>query len=59
MSTYTFDLARLLVDVCESEKYGYYHATNESGYISCYDFCVEFYKQYGLITKVTPVIIEE
>ena len=57
--TYTFDLARLLVDMCESEKYGYYHATNEGGYISWYDFCVEFYKQYSLTTKVTPVTTEE
>ena len=53
--TYTADLARLLVDMIESEKYGYYHATNEGGYISWYDFCVEFYKQYGLNTKVIPV----
>lgn len=57
--TYTFDLARLLVDMCETEKYGYYHATNEGGYISWYDFCVEFYKQYGLNTRVTPVTTEE
>lgn len=57
--TYTFDLARLLVDMCETDKYGYYHATNEGGYISWYDFCVEFYKQYGLTTKVTPVTTEE
>lgn len=57
--TYTYDLARLLVDMCETEKYGYYHATNEGGYISWYDFCVEFYKQYGLITKVIPVTTEE
>ena len=57
--TYTFDLARLLVDMCESEKYGYYHATNEGGYISWYDFCVEIYKQYGLDTKVIPVTTEE
>ena len=57
--TYTFDLARLLVDMCESEKYGYYHATNEGGYISWYDFCVEFYKQYGLKTRVVPVTTEE
>lgn len=55
----TFDLARLLVDMCETEKYGYYHATNEGGYISWYDFCVEFYKQYGLDTKVIPVTTEE
>ena len=53
--TYTLDLARLLVDMIETEKYGYYHATNEGGYISWYDFCVEFYRQYGLKTKVIPV----
>ena len=53
--TYTYDLARLLIDMIETDKYGYYHATNEGGYISWYDFCVEFYKQYGLKTKVDPV----
>lgn len=57
--TYTYDLARLLVDMVETEKYGYYHATNEGGYISWYDFCCEFYKQYGLKTKVIPVTTEE
>ena len=57
--TYTFDLARLLVDMCETEKYGYYHATNEGGYISWYDFCCEFYKQYGLKIRVIPVTTEE
>lgn len=57
--TYTYDLARLLVDMCETEKYGYYNATNEGGYISWYDFCCEFYRQYGLTTKVTPVTTEE
>jgi len=57
--TYTFDLARLLVDMIETEKYGYYHATNEGGYISWYDFCCEFYRQYGLSTKVIPVTTEE
>jgi dTDP-4-dehydrorhamnose reductase len=57
--TYTLDLARLLVDMNETEKYGYYHATNEGGYISWYDFCCEFYKQYGLSTKVIPVTTEE
>ena len=57
--TYTYDLARLLVDMAETEKYGYYHATNEGGYISWYDFCCEFYKQYGLETKVLPVTTEE
>lgn len=57
--TYTYDLARLLVDMIETEKYGYYHATNEGGYISWYDFCCEFYRQYGLNTKVIPVSTEE
>lgn len=67
--TYTCNLARLLVDMCETEKYGYYHATNsevtdenagcKTGYISWYDFCCEFYKQYGLKTKVIPVTTEE
>ena len=57
--TYTLDLARLLADMIESEKYGYYHATNEGGYISWYDFCVEFYRQYGLTTKVIPVTTAE
>jgi len=57
--TYTYDLARLLVDMIETEKYGYYHVTNEGGYISWYDFCCEFYKQYGLDTKVVPVATKE
>ena len=57
--TYTFDLARLLVDMAETEKYGYYHATNEGGYISWYDFTVEIYKQAGLKTKVVPVTTAE
>lgn len=57
--TYTLDLARLLVDMVETEKYGYYHATNEGGYISWYDLCCEFYKQYGLETKVIPVTTAE
>uniref|UniRef100_I5ASN1 dTDP-4-dehydrorhamnose reductase n=1 Tax=Eubacterium cellulosolvens (strain ATCC 43171 / JCM 9499 / 6) TaxID=633697 RepID=I5ASN1_EUBC6 len=57
--TYTLDLARLLVDMLETEKYGYYHATNEGGYISWYDFTVEIYRQAGLDTKVIPVTTEE
>lgn len=57
--TYTLDLARLLVDMIETDKYGYYHATNEGGYISWYDFCCEFYKQYGLATRVIPVTTAE
>lgn len=43
--TYTYDLARLLVDMIETEKYGYYHVTNEGGYISWYDFTKEIFKQ--------------
>lgn len=52
--TYTYDLARLLVDMIESEKYGYYHATNEGGYISWYDFACEIFRQAGRATKVQP-----
>lgn len=57
--TYTFDLARLLVDMIETDKYGYYHATNEGGYISWYDFAREIFKQAGYTTKVNPVTTEE
>ena len=57
--TYTFDLARLLVDMIETEKYGYYHATNEGGFISWYDFTCEIYRQAGMDTKVVPVTTEE
>lgn len=57
--TYTYDLARLLVDMIETDKYGYYHATNEGGYISWYDFTKEIYKDAGYTTKVIPVTTEE
>ena len=61
--TYTADLARLLAEMIETDKYGYYHATNseseEGCYISWYDFCREFYRQYGLKTKVIPVTTAE
>ena len=57
--TYTYDLARLLVDMNETEKYGYYHATNEGGYISWYDFTREIYRQAGYTTKVLPVTTAE
>lgn len=57
--TYTFDLARLLVDMIETDKYGYYHATNEGGYISWYDFACEIFKQAKYETKVIPVTTEE
>ena len=57
--TYTYDLARLLVDMIETDKYGYYHATNEGGYISWYDFTREIYRQAGYTTKVIPVSTQE
>lgn len=57
--TYTLDLARLLVDMIETGKYGYYHATNEGGYISWYDFACEIFRQAGYSTKVIPVTTEE
>lgn len=57
--TYTFDLARLLADMVETDKYGYYHATNEGGYISWYDFACEIFRQAGYNTKVTPVTTAE
>ena len=57
--TYTLDLSKLLADMCESEKYGCYHATNEGGYISWYDFTKEIYSQAGYKTNVIPVTTEE
>ena len=66
--TYTYDLARLLVDMIQTDKYGYYHATNEGGYISWYDFTKEIFRQavelghteYGEDkVKVNPVTTEE
>ena len=57
--TYTVDLSRLLVDMVETEKYGYYHATNEGGFISWYEFACEIFRQAGKATKVIPVTTEE
>lgn len=57
--TYTFDLARLLVDMIETDKYGYYHATNEGGYISWYDFTKEIYRDAEYTTEVIPVTTQE
>ena len=57
--TYTLDLSRLLVDMAQTEKYGYYHATNEGGYISWYDFTCEIFRQAGYETKVVPVTTAE
>ena len=66
--TYTFDLAKLLVDMIETEQYGYYHATNEGGYISWYDFTKEIFRQAAELgheeysedrLKVIPVTTEE
>ena len=57
--TYTYDLSRLLVDMVETEKYGYYHATNEGGFVSWYDFACEIFRQAGKSTKVIPVTTAE
>lgn len=58
--TYTFDLARLLVDMIETERYGRYHATNEGGYISWYDFACEIFRQAGNTkVQVRPVTTAE
>ncbi|MBR5529147.1 MAG: dTDP-4-dehydrorhamnose reductase [Oscillospiraceae bacterium] len=57
--TYTLDLSRLLADMVESDKYGYYHATNEGGFISWYDFACEIFRQAGYETKVNPVTTAE
>lgn len=67
--TYTYDLARLLIDMNETEKYGYYHATNtevkeeesgcKTGYISWFDFTKEIYRQAGYQTEVLPVTTAE
>ena len=56
--TYTVDLARLLVDMAESDKYGVYHATND-GYCSCYEFACEIFKQAGKSVKINPVTTEQ
>ena len=57
--TYTLDLSRLLVDIVETDKYGCYHATNEGGNISWYDFTCEIFRQAGYTTKVVPVTTAE
>ena len=57
--TYTKDLARLLVDMIESDKYGVYHATNEGGFISWYDFAKEIFRQAGYFIKIIPVTTAE
>ena len=57
--TYTPDLARLLVDMCETDKYGVYHASNEGGYISWAEFAEEIFRAAGKDTKVIPVTTEE
>ena len=57
--TYTYDLARLLVDMIETEKYGIYHATNEGGYISWAEFAAEIFRQAGVKMNVIPVTTAE
>ena len=56
--TYTYDLARLIVDMVETEKYGRYHATNE-GFCSWYEFACEIFRQAGMNVKVNPVTSDE
>ena len=53
--TYTYDLAKLVVDMIQTDKYGKYHATNSGDFISWYDFACEIFKQAGMDVKVTPV----
>ena len=57
--TYTLDLARLLVDMIETEKYGTYHATNEGGYISWAQFAREIFRRAEMNTEVVPVTTAE
>ncbi|MDE5765885.1 MAG: sugar nucleotide-binding protein, partial [Clostridia bacterium] len=57
--TYTYDLARLLVDMIETQKYGYYHATNGGGYISWCEFATEIFRQANRSVKVIPVTTAE
>ena len=57
--TYTLDLSHLLTDMVLTDKYGFYHATNEGGYISWYDFAGEIFKMAGYTVKVTPVTTAE
>ncbi len=57
--TYTLDLSKLLADMIVTDRYGFYHATNEGGFISWYDFTCEIYRQAGLQTRVNPVTTKE
>jgi dTDP-4-dehydrorhamnose reductase len=56
--TYTYDLAKLLVEMIQTDKYGIYHATNE-GFCSWYDFVCEIFKQAGIDVKVKPIKTED
>ena len=57
--TYTRDLAKLLVDMIETDKYGIYHASNEGEYVSWYGFACELFRKCGIKTRVIPVSTEE
>ena len=57
--TYTYDLARLLVDMVNSDNYGYYHVTNEGGYISWYEFACEIMRLINAKALVIPVTTQE
>ena len=59
LPTYTYDLARLVVDMIQTDKYGIYHATNSGEFISWYDFAKEIFKQSGLNVNVIPVSSDE
>lgn len=57
--TYTSDVARLLIDMAETDKYGYYHASNEGEYVSWCDFAKAIFKEYGSDCEIIPVTTEE
>ena len=57
--TYARDLANLLADMIKTEKYGYYHATNEGESVSWYEFCREIYQQAKITARIIPVSTEE
>ena len=57
--TYTVDISKLIIDMAEKERYGYYHAANEGGFISWYEFTSEIFRQTGITSKIVPVSTKE
>ena len=57
--TYAADLARLLADMAESDRYGRYNAVNSGGYVSWYDFACAIFRTAGIPMTVMPVTTEE